>query len=333
MPTYAIVYFILVLIILFFCAYHTYKHFISVSVLTTPEYEKLKKLNRSLLPSGFQYSPEGDYFYATLDCWQRKCGYCRLYDQSMSSTSIVVDREPICFEYKDRRFLVLFRKGQYGMSAGAEVSIYAADTKDLHIPGVFDGPFYESISDSELLPVSLHLYYKNVLIAKRSGSHWWLTIYKLGYYCNPSFLSAKISITFPDKAMSLAYRDGLLNAGYLSSDIHSTSSTVTLNFSDPKTPQPFERNTFLTRFHLHNNRMWCKEYQHLTKSCTDTVDKLEALSSLNPPLYHLALRLGSFKKMREDYLLIAPYAARLAEPEVSDESTESIIKKESYHVN
>lgn len=307
MPSYAIVWIILVLTALFFCAYHTYKHFICTNVLTMPEYEKLKKLNRSLLPSGFQYTPEGDYFYSALDCWQRKCGYCRLYDESMLSMSMILDTELISFEYKGRRFLIRFRKGQYGMSAGAEVGVYATDTKDLHIPGVFEGPFYESIPDSELLPMRLNLYYKNELIAMRSDSHWWLTIFKLGSYYNPSFLSAKISITFPDKTMCLAYIEGLINTGYARSDIQKSSLTVTVIFSDPKTLQPIERNTFLTRFHLHNDRMWCREYQHLTKGYSHTADKLEALSSLNPPLYHLALRLSGSKKLREGYQLIAPY--------------------------
>ena len=155
MPVYAILILLIFifLIILFLCAFLTYRKFLKENLLPAPASSRLENLNQFLLPTGFQYNSANDYFYAAMDCWQRSCGYCRLYDESDASFSMVIDSEPIYFDYGGRRWLIEFWKGQYGMTAGAEVGIYATDKKDLHIPGVFDGPFFEAVSDEELLPI------------------------------------------------------------------------------------------------------------------------------------------------------------------------------------
>lgn len=64
-----------------------------------------------------------------------------------------IDCEPIYFQYDGRRWLIEFWKGQYGITTGAEVGVYVTDKKDVDIPGIFSGTFYESISDNELLQI------------------------------------------------------------------------------------------------------------------------------------------------------------------------------------
>ena len=43
--------------------------------------EQLEELNKDLKLFGFAYDPSQDIFYSLNECWQRKFGYCRLYDE------------------------------------------------------------------------------------------------------------------------------------------------------------------------------------------------------------------------------------------------------------
>ena len=306
MPVYAILILLIFifLIILFLCALLTYRKFLKENLLPAPASSRLENLNQFLLPTGFQYNSANDYFYAAMDCWQRSCGYCRLYDESAASFSMVIDSEPIYFDYGGRRWLIEFWKGQYGMTAGAEVGIYATDKKDLHIPGVFDGPFFEAVSDEELLPIRLCLYEEDTLLAKRRGVHWWLTVFLLGKYCPPDILSARISITFPDSEMCRAFLDGLKNAGYGDTEIQQRHLTVTVLFTTPKTVQPAIRQSIVSDFLLYHNQIYCREYQRITQDYTDTLSKLEYLSEQNPLLYHTALHFTASGRLRDGYHLL-----------------------------
>ena len=103
--------------------------------------ERIYMLNRDLEPFGFAYDLYQDSFYSLMNPWQRKFGYCRLYDEACAPLSMIIDCEPIRFKYKGRKFLIEFWKGQYGMTTGGEVGIYYTDGPDLNIPGVFNGTF------------------------------------------------------------------------------------------------------------------------------------------------------------------------------------------------
>ncbi len=302
---------ILVLFLLFLCACRTWKIFLEQNVSLIPYSRKLENLNRLLLPYGFQYQPDADYFYAVMDCWQRKYGYCRLYDETAPALGMIFDSEPIYFEYDSRLWLIEFWKGQYGMSSGAEVGVYVSSPYDASKSSAdFHQIFFHSVDNSKLLPIKLHIYRGKKLLASREGTHWWLTMFLLGRYNPPHKLTAKISITFPDCQMLNAYVDGLKNAGYSSSAIHCRQLTATVAFARPKSAQPVSRRALTARFSLLGNRIICWLYRRLTRKFTSTLDKLTYLSILSPSLYRIVLSLGKKEKRyaeRSSYVYRKPF--------------------------
>ncbi len=74
--------------------------------------------------AGFEYDPEQDYFFSSLYPWQRKYGYTRLYDVVAPPMSMIIDSEPIRFEYGGYKWLIELWKGQYGMTTGCEIGVY-----------------------------------------------------------------------------------------------------------------------------------------------------------------------------------------------------------------
>ena len=74
--------------------------------------------------SGFLYDPEEDIFYSKMNPWQRKYGYCRLYDEIAAPLGMIVDSEPIHFKYEGKSWLIEFWKGQYDLTTGCEIGIY-----------------------------------------------------------------------------------------------------------------------------------------------------------------------------------------------------------------
>lgn len=299
MPVYYIIILLsLTILLLAVFAVNTYLKYIRLKVQSTPDALKLERLNSLLLPYGFQYDPMADYFYSTVQCWQREYGYHRLYDSSAAAFGMIFHCEPVYFDYGGRHWLIEFWKGQYGMSAGTEVGIYTADS-DSALTKEPQDKHYKSIDDSELFPIRINLFHDGELMAIREEKHWWLTAFFLGRYCPPDTLTAKISITFPDYEMCNAYIDGLKRAGYAPSAISRYLRTVAVPFTLPRTRQPVSQRSAAAKIRLCLDRFCCFLYRQLTRGYTCTLDRLEFLSSLSPVLLKLALR---FARTRKRYL-------------------------------
>lgn len=295
---FTLLFFIILLLVIF--AVNTHLKCIRWKILHTPDSKKLEHLNEFLLPYGFQYDIQTDCFYSTIHCWQRKYGYRRLYDSTAAALGIIFDCEPIYFDHAGRHWLIEFWKGQYGISAGTEVGIYAAGKR----PSETDEPdkiHYKSIGDLELFPVRINLFYAEKLIAVREKKHWWLTVFFLGRYYPPCTLTAKISITFPDYEMCNAYIDGLKRVGYATTDISRCLLTVTVPFAQPKSKQPTAQRSVSAKLRLYLNRTFCFLYCCFTKKYTNTLDRLEYLASLSPALLNIALHFTRTQKRYNRY--------------------------------
>ena len=264
------------------------------------------KLNHDLKPYGFAYESCNDYFYSRMDGWQRKYGYCTLYDDAMPFTSMIVDSEPIRFEYNHKKWLIEFWKGQYGMTTGAEVGVYYSRCKEIDIAG-FKGTFYESVPNEEMLPISIILRKNGKVLMKRSGIHWWMTGFILGEFSQPEELTVEIDITFPDMEMSKAFINALLAAGYGRGDISVSMRKVSILFSKPYTKQPVTRNKVQTKLAQKNNKRNCKLYKRLTKKYVCTLDKIEYLEKKAPILYKVLLKSIYFEAVFKDYNLLEPF--------------------------
>ena len=59
---------------------------------------------------GYSYDYFQDIFYSDINAWQREMGYTRLYDEAAAPMSMIIDCEPIYFEYDNRQWLVEFWK-------------------------------------------------------------------------------------------------------------------------------------------------------------------------------------------------------------------------------
>lgn len=80
--------------------------------------------------------------------WQRKYGYCKTYDEASPLLGMIIDSEPIHFEYDNRYWLIEFWKGQYGMTTGCEIGIYEIINNHSKVK---EDSIYNSASDNERL--------------------------------------------------------------------------------------------------------------------------------------------------------------------------------------
>lgn len=264
-------------------------------------YEKAEKLNKELEPTGFAYDIENDIFFSIKDCWQRKFGYCRLYDEAAAPLSMIIDCEPVYFEYNGRKWLIEFWKGQYGINTGAEIGIYVSDDEDLDIPGYFNGTLYKSIEDKEMLPFSFSLKKNGKLLFTRKELHWWLTGFVMGEFSDTDELTMDICIKFPDLSMCKAFLTGLYESGYTSTEVIVRYNSVYFSFTSPKTKQPLSRNKITEELMQKNNSFYCTAYNNITKDYFHTLDKLEYLKSELPVTYKTVTSLGQSEKLYNSY--------------------------------
>lgn len=257
---------------------------IADAVMEKRDKNSLEKLIKA---AGYTYDSEQDIFYSTIYPWQRRYGYCKLFDEAAAVFSMIIDSEPIYFEYDGKRWFVGLWKGQYGMTTGGEVGVYYTDKPDVNIPGIYQGPFYRSITDRELLDMSYTIYKNGRTLFTRSGKHWWLAGFRLGEFAEPEDLSMDISIKLKDEEMRQAFVQGLYDAGYEQKDLNITENTVAFYYDKPKTPQPSTRYKPTDWIMQRKNQLLCILFNIYTKPYTNSMDKIKAIEEQFPELYKI----------------------------------------------
>ena len=120
---------IFILICIFFAVFfHRRRKRIIQKIRNMSPCAQKKLLDELMQPFGFLSCPQQNIITSDIDSWQRTFGYTRLFDYSAPHFKMVFDCEPVYFDYDNKTWLIEFWKGQYGISCGAEIGIYRADT-------------------------------------------------------------------------------------------------------------------------------------------------------------------------------------------------------------
>lgn len=257
------------------------------------------ELDRLLAVAGYSYDQTQDIFYSTLDPWQRNLGYCRLYDEAGAPLSMIMDCEPIYFEYQGEKWLIEFWKGQYGMVTGGEIGVYTGGI-NLNILGWQD-TFYKCASNTDLLQMSYTLKKNGRALFTREGKHWWLTGFILGEFSEPKDLIMDLEITLKDDTMLEAFLGGLRDAGYSDNDITVVGNNVSLTFNTPHTKQPFTRIPVTDWIIQRKNEFLCDKYHEITAPYDSFDDKVKAIEEEAPYLYDQVFKIGKAKHSYEIY--------------------------------
>lgn len=256
--------------------------------------------------AGYDYDPKQDIFYSTENPWQRKFGYCRLYDEALAPLDMIIDCEPITFEYGGRNWMIEFWKGQYALNTGCEIGIYK-EVFNIGIPGILDTAFYRSIDDKDMMYMAFSLKKNGKELFYRENKHWWLTGFKLGEFTNPSELTMDIGISFNSKGMCYAFIDGLIRAGYSDNEISKIGNRVYFTFGKPYTEQPATRTRFTDWIIQKKNEYMCAEYRRVTAAYDEVQDKLNAVKKYKPGIYKKVINVGKSREVYKGYDRIANY--------------------------
>ncbi len=274
--------------VVFFIINHHRKKRILKKLCCMDSCGKMQLLDKLAEPFGFSYLCQDDILTSRQDAWQRQFGYCSLFDRSASRFHMVFDCEPVYFFYDDRTWLIEFWKGQYGINTGAEIGIYQADA---HVsPEHCSDTLFHSISDSELLPLSMELSVHGKRLFRVDEAHWWLTGFCMGRYSRPKDLVLNCSLTFPNPCMMERFLSGMLRAGYKSCDLTVCNLTVSFCFSSPRTRQPRRCRLRVWWVSL-QNRLFCRIYRIITRPCDCTLDRILYLYYYLPAAFRRMLRL------------------------------------------
>lgn len=260
-----------------------------------------KPWEEALESTGFAYDPTQDIFFSLMNPWQRDFGYCRLYDEAAAPLSMIIDSEPVRFEYANKKWLIEFWKGQYGMTTGCEVGIFNTEDSDLDIPRFFTGTFYNSVSDEDTLPIGYTLYKNNRPLFSRSKRHWWLTGFILGEFSEPSELRMEIKILLKDRAMATAFANALRELGYTGKDYFQSNNLVNVSYRSPHSAQPVSRTDATDWVIQQKNKLLCEQYGELTKDYGSTPEKLQFVQQESPKMFKKILSMGKTKSVYGSY--------------------------------
>jgi hypothetical protein len=270
----------------------------TVSANPLPEGTGNEDLDELIEIFGYAYDPEQDIFISRLHPWQRKIGYCRLFDELSPLMGMIIDCEPIYFSYNGKKWLLGLWKGQYDMVTGGEIGLYKG-LVNFSIPDLSSAIYYRSAGDDELLSMSFTLKKNGQTLLTRDGTHWWLTGFKLGEFSDPSELSMDASITLANEEMRNAFIQGLKNTGYKREEYTVSGNAVSFTFDVPHTPQPLTRTKFTDWIIQKKNKFLCDEFLRITGSQTTIQEKVRALENQSPEIYQKLLTMGGGKPSLE----------------------------------
>lgn len=256
-----------------------------------------EEFDQLLSNAGYSYDPLQDIFYSKMNAWQRKFGYCRLYDEAAAPTGMIIDSEPVTFEYGGKRWLIQFWKGQYYLNTGCEIGIYYTEEPDLSIPDLFHGTFYQCAGNADRLDMAYTLMKNGRELFHRGEKHWWLTGFKPGEFSETWELTMRVRITLKDHDMCRRFIKALKKIGYQEHDISTNGITVEFLFNKPHTPQPLTRTEETDWIIQRNNERICNRYQEITEGYGTWPEKIKAILEKEPFLYEAILSMGKTRKI------------------------------------
>ncbi len=166
--------------------------------------ESADKTVQILNACGFEYDDKQGIYYSSINPWQKGFGFNVIYDMSAPLAGMYYSTERIYFQYDNKDWMIQIWKGQYGMTAGAEIGIYNKTDKIMQ---------YDCVSEEEFLEMSFVLYNQGEKMFERGPEkHWWLTGFKIMNIGVPILLDMDMTIKFPTKSMADAFEAGLRKA-------------------------------------------------------------------------------------------------------------------------
>lgn len=170
---------------------------------------------------GYQYDPDGNYYYTSSDPWQRQGGYNELYDLGAPFVSIYMDTMRLKFEYGGKDWLIQFWKGQYGyLFIGNEIGVYTKP-KDRAVD------HYDAASNNDALFMSMTGYRNGEeMYTREYGKYWWCTGFvpgRLESFADRSEISVTCRITAKDYAMLVSICGALKENGMVLGENFTTS--------------------------------------------------------------------------------------------------------------
>lgn len=214
--------------------------------------------------AGFAYNSKKDIFYSTKNAWQKKFGYCHLYDVGAPIFRMIIDTEPVKFYHNDKNWLITFWKGQYGIVTGAEIGIYSTKDKKVN-----KRTMYLPVCNDEMLDMDFTLYRKGKKITKVKSKHWWLAIFKIGMFSKPKDLTMDINMKFPNKDMLKSFLISFKKLGYKESDYEVINNIFHFIFKKPRTHKVWTRSFILDHIRQHFNR---KNVELYNKYLADVIE-------------------------------------------------------------
>ena len=158
--------------------------------------------SKVLETAGFAYDEAQGIFYTPLYPWQRYFGYNVGFDMAAPIAGMVFDTKRIEFEYEGKEWMVQLWKGQYGITAGAEIGLYNRDPEKVMQ--------YDCADDEDLIEMQFDFYNMGEYVFSRGPEkHWWLTGFKVFHLGVPFTITMDMTLKFTDNDMATAFLQSL----------------------------------------------------------------------------------------------------------------------------
>ncbi len=180
----------------------------NIVVPTITFFMNLKEgINSTAAALGFAYDSNQKIWYSLRECWQKKWGYCQLYNDLAPFMGCFIIDNPLSFNYDDKEWRIWLWKGQYGPFTGGEMGVYIYSKTYAITHNGFRPKqrWYRSAEESEFLRMQFSLFWGTTELFSREAYTWWLTGFKAGIAPLWFNLTMYGSVTFKNLEMAEAF--------------------------------------------------------------------------------------------------------------------------------
>ncbi len=233
------------------------------------------ELGAAVFAAGFEYDAKDDMVCDAKENAPGAGEYRSAYDESAPALFSVADCEPVYFYYGAYEWVLVLRKGQYGVKAGCEAGLYYRNRTEPETDEEKElGKRYQRVADRDMPEMAFSLRKGGQAFLSRDWTrHWQAMGFRWGIFSEPEELAMSVSVRFPGHDMQQAFLHGGNDVGDAGTHSHGLlalgydctepdDASVQFLFDKPRTRQPQMRDKARSTIQSANRETAC-EYRRI----------------------------------------------------------------------
>lgn len=198
----------------------------------------------------------------------------------------ITDCETVWFVFGGCTWMLMLKKGQYGVSTGAEAELYF--TNDPLFSEDRKQSALQKISGNGFLQIQFQLYRDREPLYGIMPGNGGAAIICPGIFSRPEQLMLEVTLAFQNREMQYVFLEEIRKMGYRVRDnLFISENTVCLQFSSPITVQISQKRLYKIKIRQFKNSILTNLFRLMSRKETDNIDNILYIAEKYTKIFHI----------------------------------------------